>query len=230
VCSPALDWLSLGFRILHWICFKLTVKLFCPVFIFYFSLCLLFNAVVLITMIMDMDSVKRHTIPTGKRTGLTRDTRHLQRGPRRASTETSPMADTDCTVWCCEIASLHQSCVLFKEMSAILGSRRNWLCPRSKQRWVPFVPIIVTCYGRWRQFNAYLKSHGKYPTLVPITSTSDYGKLTPPVRAEAPWIQTSQTQPALLVPRTMSQQLMLGLPSSAKIEAPSITWKKCPNY
>ncbi|XP_032271504.1 KH domain-containing, RNA-binding, signal transduction-associated protein 3 isoform X3 [Phoca vitulina] len=89
--------------------------------------------VVLITMIMDMDSVKRHTIPTGKRTGLTRDTRHLQRGPRRASTETSPMADTDCTVWCCEIASLHQSC----EMSAILGSRRNWLCPRSKQRGFP---------------------------------------------------------------------------------------------
>ncbi|XP_045874838.1 KH domain-containing, RNA-binding, signal transduction-associated protein 3 isoform X2 [Meles meles] len=93
--------------------------------------------VVLITMIMDMDSVKRPMIPTGKRTGLTRDTRHLQRGPQRASTETSPTGDTDCTVWCCEIASLHQSCVLFKEMSAILGSQRNWLCPRSKQRGFP---------------------------------------------------------------------------------------------
>uniref|UniRef100_A0A8C0RPI2 KH RNA binding domain containing, signal transduction associated 3 n=1 Tax=Canis lupus familiaris TaxID=9615 RepID=A0A8C0RPI2_CANLF len=93
--------------------------------------------VVLITMITDMDSARRPTIPTGKRTGLTRDTRHLQRGPRRASTETSPTADTDCTVWCCEIASLHQSCVLFKEMSAIVGSQRHRLCPRSKQRGFP---------------------------------------------------------------------------------------------
>ncbi|XP_017355299.1 KH domain-containing, RNA-binding, signal transduction-associated protein 3 isoform X5 [Cebus imitator] len=54
--------------------------------------------VVLITMIMDMDSVRRLMIPTGKKSGLTQDTRHLQRGQQRASTETSHMADTDCTV------------------------------------------------------------------------------------------------------------------------------------
>ncbi|XP_054215567.1 KH domain-containing, RNA-binding, signal transduction-associated protein 3 isoform X4 [Homo sapiens] len=34
----------------------------------------------------------------GKKSGLTQDTRHLQRGQQRASTETSHMADTDCTV------------------------------------------------------------------------------------------------------------------------------------
>nr|XP_055205687.1 KH domain-containing, RNA-binding, signal transduction-associated protein 3 isoform X1 [Gorilla gorilla gorilla] len=55
-------------------------------------------AVVLITMITDMDSVRRLMIPTGKKSGLTQDTRHLQRGQQRASTETSHMADTDCTV------------------------------------------------------------------------------------------------------------------------------------
>ncbi|XP_045254678.1 KH domain-containing, RNA-binding, signal transduction-associated protein 3 isoform X3 [Macaca fascicularis] len=54
--------------------------------------------VVLITMITDMDSVRRLTIPTDKKSGLTQDTRHLQRGQQRASTETSHMADTDCTV------------------------------------------------------------------------------------------------------------------------------------
>ncbi|XP_057591701.1 KH domain-containing, RNA-binding, signal transduction-associated protein 3 isoform X2 [Hippopotamus amphibius kiboko] len=54
--------------------------------------------VALITMIMDTDSVKRLTIPTGKRSGLTRDTRHPRRGQRRASTETSRTADTECTV------------------------------------------------------------------------------------------------------------------------------------
>ncbi|XP_011920936.1 PREDICTED: KH domain-containing, RNA-binding, signal transduction-associated protein 3 isoform X4 [Cercocebus atys] len=54
--------------------------------------------VVLITMITDMDSVRRLTIPMDKKSGLTQDTRHLQRGQQRASTETSHMADTDCTV------------------------------------------------------------------------------------------------------------------------------------
>ncbi|XP_070238826.1 KH domain-containing, RNA-binding, signal transduction-associated protein 3 isoform X1 [Bos mutus] len=70
---------------------------------------------VLITMIMDMDSVKKRMIPMGKRSGLTRDTRPPRRGPRRASTGTSHTADTDCAVCCCDIASLHQSCILFKE-------------------------------------------------------------------------------------------------------------------
>ncbi|XP_054446080.1 KH domain-containing, RNA-binding, signal transduction-associated protein 3 isoform X4 [Pteronotus mesoamericanus] len=51
-----------------------------------------------ITTITGMDSATRRTIPTGKRSGPTRDTRHLQRGRRRASTETSHMADTDCTL------------------------------------------------------------------------------------------------------------------------------------
>lgn len=54
--------------------------------------------VVLITMITDTDSVRRLTIPMDKKSGLTQDTRHLQRGQQRASTETSHMADTDCTV------------------------------------------------------------------------------------------------------------------------------------
>ena len=53
---------------------------------------------VLITMIMDIDSVKRRMIPKRQRSGLTQGTRHPRRGRQRASTETSHTADTDCTV------------------------------------------------------------------------------------------------------------------------------------
>ncbi|XP_045037417.2 KH domain-containing, RNA-binding, signal transduction-associated protein 3 isoform X10 [Desmodus rotundus] len=52
----------------------------------------------LITMITGTDSVTRRTIPTGKRSGPTHDTRLLRRGRGRASTETSRTADTDCTL------------------------------------------------------------------------------------------------------------------------------------
>lgn len=54
-----------------------------------------------------MHSVTRHATSMGKRSGLPQDIRHLQWGQQRVSTETSHMADTDCTVWCCEIAYLH---------------------------------------------------------------------------------------------------------------------------
>ncbi|XP_070248489.1 KH domain-containing, RNA-binding, signal transduction-associated protein 3 isoform X3 [Myotis yumanensis] len=51
----------------------------------------------LITTTTATGSATRRTIPTGKRSGLTQDTRLPRRGRRRASTETSHTAATDCT-------------------------------------------------------------------------------------------------------------------------------------